>query len=406
MKKLLYLTVIMAAAAALSCTRMDDYLKYAADSDRIYTGKLDTAMFLAGKERVRFYGELSSDPKVSRIGIFWTSGTENNELMIDVEYEPGKIIEQDMDLPEGTYNFTVYTYDSEGHSSIPTSVSGASYGTIYQNSLYNRVVKSSEVIDGSIVIDWYSVSEDSPYSEVTYETADGQMRTVEVPSDETRTTLENARTNMFDVRTYYLPEETAIDKFAPESKKCYARSDVTTVYLKNAYPKIERAGKSASDFDDPKDWNITDNVRNRENNTVGGWGTEDGGRMQFKTDGGGSMFENGKVWQTVTLPAGSYDFTVKYCRANTDWDKVVLDLVVAEGTGLPDHIVAEGDTQGQITEPVIVYRHLKEADGGDKEATVSFTIEQETQLSLGLVVTLNTGSQNINFEYFKLVQTN
>ena len=94
MKKLLYLTVIMAAAAALSCTRMDDYLKYAADSDRIYTGKLDTAMFLAGKERVRFYGELSSDPKVSRIGIFWTSGTENNELMIDVEYEPGKIIEQ------------------------------------------------------------------------------------------------------------------------------------------------------------------------------------------------------------------------------------------------------------------------------------------------------------------------
>lgn len=428
MRKLIYLTVLMAAAAALSCTKMDDYLKYAENSDRIYTGKLDTVIFYAGKERMKFHGELSSDPKVNKIGIFWTSGTEEHELMIDVEYEPGKIVEQEIQLAEGTYNFTIYTYDADGHSSIPMNVSGASYGDVYMSGLYNRVVKASEVIDGDIVIDWYAVSEDSPYSKVTYETSDGETATVTVPSDEERTTLENAANNIFEVTTYYLPEEGAIDEFAPAAKRSYAVSDVTAMYLKNAGvddgngdPNIEKDpdAPEAGGYSIPKDWKVNDAALNYDANgtKVGGWRNEDRGRIAFrKWDNDGQFFQNGKVWQTATLPAGTYEFSTKYCRCNTDWNKAVLHIVVAEGTELPDHDPEyyRINNNSEWSKPApdepelqnsIAYKRLEESDGGDKFVTITFTLEQETEVSLGLVATVN-GNQHLDFSCFKLVQTN
>ena len=404
---------------SLSCTKMDDYLKYVDGARRTYTGKLDTAYFNPGHNRMEFHGELSSDPKVTKIGIFWETVEGKQNMILDVDYKQDKSVSHIfMDMPEGSYNFTVYTYDAEGNSSIPTNVAGTSYGENYINGLYNRVVKSSEVIDGDIVIEWYGASEDSPYSEVTYTTADDEEKTVIVESNQDMTTLADAKNNIYSVRSYFRPEEKSIDVFKTNSAKTgHARADVTAMYLKNAGPNITAAVNNG-EFGIPDDWKITDNIKNRENNTLGGWGSDDGGRIRFKTWGGGSQYENGKCWQTMTLPAGSYQFTTRYCRASTDWDKAVLHMVVAEGTELPDHDPQyyRIDNNSKWSKPApdeeglknsLAYRRLQESDrNGDTDFSISFTLDEETTVSMGLVVTLNADGQDLDFSYFKLVQTN
>lgn len=404
---------------AFSCTRMDDYLKYTEGARRTYTGKLDTVYFNPGHNRMEFHGELSSDPKVTKIGIFWNSIEGEKEIMLDVDYSKDKTVTHIIDnIPEGSYSFTVYTYDSDGNSSIPINASGTSYGENYIEGLYNRVVKSSEVINGDIVIEWYGSSEDSPYSDVTYTTNDGNEVTVRIDAKEENTTLPDANGNIYSVHSYFKPDENAIDIFQPAEKKIgHAKADVTAMYLKNAGPNITSATNNG-EFGIPDEWNITENIKNRENNTLGGWGSDDGGRIRFKTWGGGSEYENGKCWQTVTLPAGSYEFTVRYCRASTDWDKAVLHMVAAKGTELPDHDPQyyrinnnsewskEAPDEDNLKKS-LAYRRLQESDrNGDTDFTIKFTLEQDTTVSMGLVVTLNAGGQDLDFSYFKLVQTN
>ena len=150
MKLTQYISLLLltgAAASVVSCTEMDDYLRFTEGVSSTYTGKLDSAVFLAGNGRLLFHGELSSDPKVSRIGLYWNVGTKQDSLSIEVDYAKDKIVEQEIALGEGSYNFQIYTYDSAGNHSIPMTRSGNSYGANYLEGLYNRVVKSC-ALDG------------------------------------------------------------------------------------------------------------------------------------------------------------------------------------------------------------------------------------------------------------------
>ena len=277
MKLTQYISLLLltgAAASVVSCTEMDDYLRFTEGVSSTYTGKLDSAVFLAGNGRLLFHGELSSDPKVSRIGLYWNVGTKQDSLSIEVDYAKDKIVEKEIALGEGSYNFQIYTYDSAGNHSIPMTRSGNSYGANYLEGLYNRVVKSCALDGEDIAIEWYSGSENSPYTVVTYTGADGKPVEVQVGPKEEQTRLPQVRENQFKVQSVYLPEENAIDLFRPEAK-LYFVSDITSLYLKNAGPNIQGAEKpDGSPWGVPKDWNITPNLRNQVNNTVGGWKDE------------------------------------------------------------------------------------------------------------------------------------
>ena len=156
MKLTQYISLLLltgAAASVVSCTEMDDYLRFTEGVSSTYTGKLDSAVFLAGNGRLLFHGELSSDPKVSRIGLYWNVGTKQDSLSIEVDYAKDKIVEQEIALGEGSYNFQIYTYDSAGNHSIPMTRSGNSYGANYLEGLYNRVVKSCALDGEDIAIE-------------------------------------------------------------------------------------------------------------------------------------------------------------------------------------------------------------------------------------------------------------
>lgn len=83
MKLTQYISLLLltgAAASVVSCTEMDDYLRFTEGVSSTYTGKLDSAVFLAGNGRLLFHGELSSDPKVSRIVFTGTSAPSGQPL--------------------------------------------------------------------------------------------------------------------------------------------------------------------------------------------------------------------------------------------------------------------------------------------------------------------------------------
>ena len=402
MKLTKYISLLLftgAVASVASCTKMDDYLRFTEGVSSTYTGKLDSAVFLAGNGRLLFHGELSSDPKVSRIGLYWNVGTRQDSLSIDVDYATDKIIEREIAIGEGSYNFQIYTYDGSGNHSIPMTRSGNSYGANYLEGLYNRVVKTCALDGKDIAIEWYTGSEDSPYTVVTYTGADGEPVELQVGPKEEQTRLPQVRENQFTVQSVYLPEENAIDLFSPAAK-LYFVSDITSLYLKNAGPNIEGAEKpDGSPWGVPKDWNITPNIRNQVSNTVGGWKDEQyeqyKGLIHFESqDWSGPGFENGKVWQTPTLQPGTYEFAVFYLRGNTADDQYI-HLAAALGSELPDR--ADMETKA------LAWKHLQPSDQG-KENTVRFTVTEAGPVSLGLVVTISRDSQYLQFPYFKLSQ--
>lgn len=100
-------------------------------------------------------------------------------------------------------------------------------------------MKSCALDGEDIAIEWYSGSENSPYTVVTYTGADGKPVEVQVGPKEEQTRLPQVRENQFKVQSVYLPEENAIDLFRPEAK-LYFVSDITSLYLKNCRPEHPR----------------------------------------------------------------------------------------------------------------------------------------------------------------------
>ncbi len=177
--------------------------------------------------------------------------------------------------------------------------------------------------------------------------------------------------------------------------------DVTSTYIKNAGPKMEAGHTVGGKWGTPKDWSFTPNILNQEDNTVGGWSTDGGGVIHFETDHwSGPGFENGKVWQTVSLPAGTYSFTTVYGNAGNDYGRMNINLAVAMGAELPD--------SGNFATAALAYRQLDAAnDRGAKEHAVVFTLTETRQVSLGLVVTIaGSGDIYIQFNSFRLLSLN
>ena len=89
-----------------------------------------------------------------------------------------------------------------------------------------------------------------------------------------------------------------------------------------------------------------------------------------------------KVYQTITVPAGTYAFTANY--GTYDGDGEGSYLVVAEGTGLPD-------TKDLISSGA-AFKELEAKSSDVTSNTVYFTVKEETTLSLGLLVNMSANS--------------
>ncbi len=110
-------------------------------------------------------------------------------------------------------------------------------------------------------------------------------------------------------------------------------------------------------------------------------------------DGFAGTFSNMKVYQTVTLPAASYEFTAKRAQ---DWSGAnTAYLVAGTGKGIPNIenlTTALGSTK------------FNTAVAPDWKVTVYFKLNAETEVSLGAVASYSGAQQCVTLAEFSLIQ--
>ncbi len=378
----------------VACTKMDDYKKFTNGKEISYTGKVDSLKLHSGNQRIELSWLLIADPKITGVTVYWNNNKDS--VVIPVKRSAGVDTMKHIfnNFAEGTYNFVIYTWNNEGSRSVPAYITGKSYGHQYTGSLLNRGLNHAELMqDGNVIIDWGVKEETVIGMEVTYTNTTGERKKVLTPDASAQTVLEQFKGGTtFEYRTLFKPDTLTIDTFYAPLVVRGAKENVTSQYLKNYKRPFERSEWDGNRWGTLKDWVINDAAKNR----AGGYGGYDNmagdAAFCFEKWDGETAIENGKAYQTITLPAGNYEFGF-ITSGNPNGYKIGSNprfLVAALGNTLPD--------VANVTDALSYTSFV------DKEtAFTQFTLDAPTQVSLGMIMTFtNWGAQGFRIQDIQL----
>jgi hypothetical protein len=367
---------LLASAFISSCSKMDEYKKFTVNGEISYTGKLDSVKVMSGRNRVLVKGLFLADPKVTTCKIFWNNMADSVTIPVNKKAAIDSLSFFVEKLTEGIQNFVIYTYDKAGNKSIPVYKTGRSYGERYQSSLINRPVGSAfTAANGVTTITWLGMDRLTGVfaTELEYTDLNDKLVTAKAPIDSTTTTLKNLKPgSSLRYRTLFLPDTTSIDTFYTNYQAQSVGAELTAKYFKNSGNPFNAAA-SGGRWRNIADWLVTPNIRNHGG--LGGWCSDQGGclAMEMGWDGTAKIID-GKIYQSFTLPAGTYTFSIDLAK-NEALDPVYM--VAAEGDILPD--VAQISTS-------LAYTNFA-------NKSIQFTLTKSTKVSLGFLATMTTGNQ-------------
>ncbi|MFT3855902.1 MAG: DUF5013 domain-containing protein [Ilumatobacteraceae bacterium] len=167
-------------------------------------------------------------------------------------------------------------------------------------------------------------------------------------------------------------------------------SDVTSSYIKNPGNAFVASAMNGSRWGSLAYW--TANTAALSHGGVGGYCYDgDGATMDLESGWGSPLISNGKIYQTITLPAGSYAFDPSGGSWIWQGTKDAAYVVVAPGSDtLPDYadIVGNSDIQYQVI--------------AAPQTKVSFSLTATTQVTVGVVVNYVQDQQGIKSSQVKL----
>jgi hypothetical protein len=339
LKNVFYIAMLAVVILINGCSKFDDYKdKYMQGGSISYPGKIDSVTVLSGKNRVMLKGRIVADPKLVKYRVFWNSRNDSIEGLI---HPTGKIDTFKAiinNLEEGSLSFEIRTYDKDGNISVPVIATGNVYGEIYRSSLTTRGITKAEVQpDNSALINWADVNADAgvigmqvKYTDISGNNHDTLLQSTasglssSLPEFKSGTSL--------NYRTAFLPNKTAIDTFYTDYQTKSVKAEVTSVYLKNTKQPFAKNPSTDGRWAVPTDWDVNAPVLNH--NGYGGWGSDNGTVLVMEGGWawGASPIINGKMSQTITLPAGTYSFNITVQEGNAS--KVFIAAAV--GASLPD----------------------------------------------------------------------
>ncbi|SFD54975.1 protein of unknown function [Chitinophaga sp. CF118] len=163
--------------------------------------------------------------------------------------------------------------------------------------------------------------------------------------------------------------------------------NITAAYVKNAgLPFIAAEMSSGGRWGTLADW--TANTAAKSHTGYGGFSSDAGGTMNLESGWGSPAIHNGKIYQTMTLPAGTYTFDV----SNLNWQgtKDPAYIVIAPGKDtIPDYSNVSGNTE--------IYSTLFTAP------KVTFALTEETKVTVGFVVDYIQDQQGFKINNVKLL---
>ncbi|WP_210488113.1 DUF4998 domain-containing protein [Rufibacter aurantiacus] len=382
---------LLSLMALYSCTDWDDFKEYTKDGEIQYAGKMDSVKIFSGKGRVLYKGQLSADPKVKTVKIFWNDRKDSVEYQIEkgVGKEP---FERTFAVDEGVKNFVTVTYDAAGNASIPVNAIGTSYGNTYRRRLNNRLISLLDFETSRTVINWdaMDLSTGAQYTEVEY-VVNGETKVITTPVSTSKTVLEGlTESTTIKYRTIFKPEPTSIDTFAVAFQN-YAINIVPQLKNKKV-PFIATA--TSGRWGNLANWITNDAAKNHGG--FGGWDEWNGNIFNVESGWGSPPITNGKIYQTLTLDPGTYTFEISNLRDTnlTPDDKTYL--VVALGNTLPD-----------VEQVTTSLGHTKIYNGRPiGELRVTFTVQEKSEVSMGYLTTQPDGWPGkycniIAFDFYK-----
>lgn len=327
-----------------ACSGDINPLNYSKNGDLRYPGKVNNAIYYPGNNRLQLHFTLGPDPNVNKIGIYWN--LQKDSFMVNIDRNALKnnikeiLIEN---LPENIYNFEIYTFDKFGNKSVPTYLTGRTYGPRYEEGLNNRTISSLEAANenGDVNILWNDSILYSYDVKVSYADKSNVTKTIIVSNKDSYSLLKNIDvTKDVNVTTRFLPEINAIDTFAT----AYSIK-VNVKKLQLEIPKPYASGFVAG-YDTPNNngWNsLWDGKWGKtfsQNSSGSPWATEAGWKF-FETKPSATATES---WFTIDLSKA-----VKLSRYRTGfyWPYMnscpkVTELWAYIGAGVPT--AANGNT--------------------------------------------------------------
>lgn len=398
-KKNIQLSILFACCLiASSCTKMDAYKDFGAGKEVLYTGRPDSVIAFSGNSRIKISWLRASDPKVVKTRIFWNNRKDSIEVPIPTA--TAKRLNTIVNLPEGNYNFELYNYDASGNRSVVSRCSGSSYGDVFQRSLFSRTLENFYAkqfnLPNNAALSWASSDAKSVGVEVVYKNTAGENKRVTSSAKSFVTYLPDYdMSSPVTYRTMFLPDSSAIDTFFTAA---VVRSPGVLlpgqIHLKNSgYPF--KAAKTVGRWGTLADWLANDAVKNHDG-PVGGLDN-----LNTSTDNylsyefwGTPAINNGKIYQTGTLPAGTYRLVVTVSNINNNLEDSYLSIT--KGSELPDV---------ENINSSLVKLKFTNNQMNNKDFTLSFTLTQQEKITLGLVCTMknvNESSLRIRkFMFFK-----
>lgn len=211
-------TALLAGALfAAGCESITDTQKeWIEQGETIYVGRLDSLRVRPGFGRALIEG----DTRYVRTATTCTVEVGEKKF----EYAIADIVDDDgvariliEGLEAGSHYFYVTNYDDAGGKSLTTEVFGKVYGE--EDMLVLRPRRAETITphpDGSITLGWSEV-ENVEKMELSYEAADGTVKSLTLPGDETSTLLPSWRLGgLFTTKTFIRQNEDDLDAFELE----------------------------------------------------------------------------------------------------------------------------------------------------------------------------------------------
>lgn len=197
--------------------------------------------------------------------------------------------------------------------------------------------------------------------------------------------------NMFlDASLEFVTEKGSVITIKRKVTSAGSLIDLTDRYIQNAGPtflpaqRVDRWGVLAN-------WTVNDAVKQRGSG-MGSWDSYNNGQwLSMESWGGETWITNGKIYQTMTLPAGTYYFNAIYGDYTIN-DSGKSYMVLAEGETLPDVNDVETKALG-------FYRLRGSAP---LNVVAGMTITKTTVVSVGLSCTMEANNQTIKCREVRL----
>lgn len=225
------------------CDKMDDpYKEFVENGPIIYMGKLNHDSLIVrapGKNRLKFSWPAHYDARVKYAEIFWANNLKSAKVPITQGQPTEYIIE---DLEEGSYIFSFFFCDEEGHKSVSSLLQGDVYGKIYESVLTNCRIKRITLENKNLTLVFSQINDDKAEGVNVFWKEGNAMKNTLIQYPDSSITFKNYNGTPINYCGAYKPTNNAIDYFysdtAVYNKMPFEIKSVTCVNP-HLYGKIE-----------------------------------------------------------------------------------------------------------------------------------------------------------------------